>query len=598
MIIKDMMMFLPNTMMSLLKVVRTDIDDIAKQEILKNGLYHITKDEETAEKIIQSEHLRPATGITKNINSYGKACVYLFNGIPSVDNYMKNLCQSEKSNPYINPTIVSNAIKISLQKKEELNNYKVRALVDNAIIYEGYCVLPKEETKAVYLVPDLVRNSETGEPIINQKTGKYDIEFREAKIEELEEDRKNYKAKEDYLQFMAKESERLGYIKQHNFITNPINSFLTMLHLGRIEGEMTYKNTKLNLPQIIKAKIKQLLTPKLDMGSDEKIHNIFNEFSTKNKNPYRDQKFGESVANFQRQGLTQLELKDELKELTTSNTGKYFRQKYNQIDKSSIISKGKHGIEHNNRVAIHSMIIAQKEGILDNDLNNKTKDLLLSAAYYHDIGRKKGIIVDNYGSHSKNSARKIGKKDLEYLNGQPYSMEDKKMLQAIIQAHEGKDKDMLKICKKYKIQEENIDYTIKLMEILKDADALDRVRLDLNLPISMKTDLNPQYLRTNTSKQLLNASYQLESLTKKVSFENILAYKTDEQQSIPTTKSKRDIFVNELKKGIIEVPRKVKKMLKLSRENNISNTYSGKLQQYIVNRRKEQMFTHGEEQER
>ena len=76
--------------------------------------------------------------------------------------------------------------------------------------------------------------------------------------------------------------------------------------------------------------------------------------------------------------------------------------------------------------------------------------------------------------------------------------------------------------------DEFLEYTKKLMRILKDADALDRVRLDYNTGILI-TDLNPKYLRTNTAKRLLNASYQLEGLTNKVSFDKILAYKTEEQ---------------------------------------------------------------------
>lgn len=97
-----------------------------------------------------------------------------------------------------------------------------------------------------------------------------------------------------------------------------------------------------------------------------------------------------------------------------------------------------------------------------------------------------------------------------------------------MEAHEGKDEAMDQICKKYHISEENWEYTKTLMTILKDADSLDRVRLDYNTGIVM-TDLNPKYLRTNTAKRLLNASYQLEGLTNKVSFDKILAYKTEEQ---------------------------------------------------------------------
>lgn len=574
MIIKDIAMYCVNGFKTtLLKAGRVNIDDIGKQEILKNGLYHITKDEKTAQKILESQYLRPATGLDKNINSYGTACVNFFNGTPSIENYMKNLCNGQARNPYIHPTIVSNTIKVLPKEKEKLTNYRVRAFADDVIVYEGYCILDRDEAQMVYLVPDLVRDKETGKPIINQKTGRYDIAFREAQNHELEADRKSYKAQEDYLQFIEQERERLGYLKGHNIITNAINSVLTQLHMGKIEGDMSNEKLKINVPQIVKRKIQQIMTPRLEMGTDEKIQSTINEFNLKKKNPYRDKKFGEVVALFQEKGLSQLELKEELKNFTTSDIGKFFRQKFKQINKVPIIKNGIHGISHNNRVAILSMMIAQKEGILENDFDNKIKDILISAAYYHDIGRKKGIIIDNTGKHSKNSARKIGKMDLTKLDGRLYSPKDKKILQAVIEAHEGKDKDMVKVCKKYKIEESDIPYTIQLMTILKDADALDRVRLDSNSPMRMKTNLNPKYLRTNTSKQLLNASYQLETLSKKVSFDRIIAYKTDEQKEGGIKESRREKFIDGLRQGIIEMPQTMQNLrtsLRLKKEKNPS----------------------------
>ena len=69
------------------------------------------------------------------------------------------------------------------------------------------------------------------------------------------------------------------------------------------------------------------------------------------------------------------------------------------------------------------------------------------------------------------------------------------------------------------------EYVKKLMEILKDADALDRVRTDINLPILMRTDLQPKYLRTETSKRLLDASYQLEEVVRYEEFDRVLEYK-------------------------------------------------------------------------
>lgn len=574
--IHDFAMILPYGLMTtILKMARTEIDTVGKKEILKNGLYHITPSEEVTRKIIESEYLRPSTGIMKNLNSYGTASVCLFNGAPEIDNYIKNLVNKSQDNPYVNPTLAVSAIKLLPQNESELINYKSRDLADNVIIYEGYCILPKNEVQEVHLVPDLVRDKETGEPIINPKTGKYDIAFREANVEELRQDGKNYIAKEDYLKFIEQERKKLGYIKGNNPIANAYNLLISVAHAGNIEGKMVEKNVTTNVPKILKRKINQLMTPKLEMSSDEKIHSTIEEFNYDKKNPYRDKKFGQAVGEFQAQGLEQLNLENELEELTTSNIGGYYRNKYNQIDKDIIVKRGIHNINHNNRVAILSMIIAKNEGLFENDIDNRAKDILLSAAYYHDIGRKKGIITDNFGPHSKNSARKINKIDLTYANGKKYTERDKKILQAVVEAHEGKDKNMDKICRKYQIGEEDIEYTTQMMKIIKDADALDRVRLDLNIPIAMVTDLNPKYLRTNTSKQLLNASYQLEALSKKVPIEGILAYKTDGKQEFPKSaiEEKRDEFMEYLRQGITQAPKVMQNMnktLKLKKEQIIS----------------------------
>lgn len=589
--IEDFVMFLPRTMMSVIcKSFKADIDDIGKEEILKNGLYHLTPDEETTEKIINSQHLRPSrTPIVKNIDSYGKASVFLFNGAPNIEQYIDNLVRGKNNNPYVNPTRVSTAVKISPKEKSELANYKVRSLEDSAIAFEGYCVIPPDEIKAVHLVPDLVRNPETGEPLINPKTGRYDVSFREALEEELSEDKKKYNAKEDYLQFMAQERERFGYIEGNNVISNTINNILSTIHVTKASREMKETGAKTNFFNIVKRKITQLTTPRLDKTIDERIYDSVQEFDYKSENPFRDKKFGEAVAYFQTQGLQQMELKDELEDLTTSNDGKYFRKKFEQIDKEPIISKGIHGISHNNRVALYSMLIAKNEGMLEDDLDNKTKDILLSASYYHDIGRKKGPITDNYGPHAKNSVRKIKKLDLKYVDGKEYTQEEKRIVQAVVEAHEGKDKDMIKICKKYNVNQEKMLYVLKLMAIIKDADALDRNRLDISLPVNVTTVLDPKYLRTDTSKRLLKASYQLKLLSQKVEFDRILAYKTAVQKEGGEIQNSRDKFVDYLKQGVSQIPVSIenrKKDLRLKKERYIAkftgNNIIKKIKEEIV----------------
>ena len=565
MLIKDIAMFLPRGITStILKTVRTDIDKIGKEQILKNGLYHITTDETTAEAIINSGYLKPATGILKNINSFGTATVCMFNGIPTIDNYMKNIETTKSSyNPLITPNIVLNAIKICPTKMSELANYKVRSLVDDVILYEGYCILPEEEVHMVKLVPDLNRDKITNKPVINKQTGEYEIIFRQAKEEELSKDQKTYEAKEDYLKYVESVKKKIGYLEGNHKSTKAINSVITTIYQGKIEGDMTKKHSK-NLFKLIKDTIKRWKTPKLDMSPDQKINTEIETFNHKKKNPYRDKKFGLAVADFQKQGLKQLELKEELEKITTSENGDFFRRKNQQIDKTNMVQKGIHNIQHNDRVALLSMIIASNEGVLKEDTNNRTKDLLLMAAYEHDIGRKVGKMTFNIGPHAKRSSKKLQKMNIKYLNGNYYSEEDKNILRAVVEAHEAKDEVMDKICEKYHINEENKEYTKKLMTILKDADALDRVRLDFNKGITI-TDLNPKSLRTDTAKRLLNVSYQLEELTNKVSFDKILAYKAETQKEenkmqaykkslkfIPTEKDKLNLLEKNNQKTYIK----------------------------------------------
>lgn len=341
MLIKDIAMFVPRGIIStILKSVRTDIDTAGKEEILQNGLYHITKDQETAELILNSEYLKPSTGILKNINSFGTAVACMFDGLPTMDNYMKNLETTKTANnPLLTPNMVLNAIKISPTEMSELSNYKVRSLADNVIEYEGYCVLPKGKVKTVKLVPDLNRDTVTNMPIINPKTGEYEIVFREAKEEELNQDQKTYKVKEDYLKYIEKMREKIGYLNGNHLPAKAINTFITLMYEGKLEEDMMKEYSKKNFFKLIKDRIERWKTPKLDMSTDEKIYTEIKEFNHKKKNPYRDKKFGTAVADFQRQGLEQLKLKDELEEITTGEIGAFSGKKKNTLTKVMLYKK-------------------------------------------------------------------------------------------------------------------------------------------------------------------------------------------------------------------------------------------------------------------
>lgn len=166
------------------------------------------------------------------------------------------------------------------------------------------------------------------------------------------------------------------------------------------------------------------------------------------------------------------------------------------------------------------MMIARNEGILDQDNDNRIKEILSTAAMYHDIGR----VLDN-GPHAARGARKIKKMDLKYSDGKPYSEEDKKIVMALVESHEGKPDKINKMIKKYGIKEEDIDLVTSLNSVVRDADALDRVRIDSNRTFSYKVDLNPKFLVNDTSKRLINSAYQLEFLSKRVpNMNNILRF--------------------------------------------------------------------------
>ena len=111
----------------------------------------------------------------------------------------------------------------------------------------------------------------------------------------------------------------------------------------------------------------------------------------------------------------------------------------------------------------------------------------------------------------------------------------------IIEGHEGKDEKIDKLLKKYQIPEGDKEMAKQLLAVIKDADALDRARLTIKSPFSTKTDLNPEYLRCRSSKELMEFSYGLEYLSHNVrNFEDILNYKNKEPNAhYQTTESKK-----------------------------------------------------------
>jgi len=210
-------------------------------------------------------------------------------------------------------------------------------------------------------------------------------------------------------------------------------------------------------------------------------------------------------------------------------------------------------------------MVAKKEGILAEDTDHRWKDILIHAAYYHDIGR-----IGDVGPHAKRGARLVKKMNLSFEDGTPYSDYDMSILQSLIYAHDGKDKNIGKVINKFGVKQEDKAMVEHLIYTLKDADALDRNRLDINYGIGVKTDLNPKYLRLDMSKRLVDATYTLEALVKNVQdFSSILDYKTDRNENKVEEKTKKEQFIDGIKQEIAKAPQiyeKSKKTLGLMME--------------------------------
>jgi hypothetical protein len=159
--------------------------------------------------------------------------------------------------------------------------------------------------------------------------------------------------------------------------------------------------------------------------------------------------------------------------------------------------QGIHALSHTKRVLLLGLILAYLEKLPDQD-----RDLICQAAIYHDIGR----ITDGYDTgHGIASYRKLVGKNL--LKQVPAA--ELETIRFIIEKHAVADKAAIKQVSKYNLT--NIEHTLKLCNIFKDADGLDRVRIN---------DLNPDYLRSPSAQKLLLLAHQLYQTPE---FEQLLA---------------------------------------------------------------------------
>lgn len=142
-----------------------------------------------------------------------------------------------------------------------------------------------------------------------------------------------------------------------------------------------------------------------------------------------------------------------------------------------------HGSGHISRVLLMSGLIAKGE-------NLDCEDVLqyFRAASYHDVGREHDGLDLTHGSRS---ALKL--EAITGLTGEPL-----RELQGAVAAHSQPDYKLEEMVRSF--EPEDFSRAVELARLLKDADNLDRVRLP---------DLNPDYLRHQSAKDLADFSYYL-----------------------------------------------------------------------------------------
>ena len=148
-----------------------------------------------------------------------------------------------------------------------------------------------------------------------------------------------------------------------------------------------------------------------------------------------------------------------------------------------------HDALHTLRVLFHALLIVEMDGIM---LSEEETQMLMDAVNYHDIGRTNDDVDDNHGKAS----RDIYAADHMTENpGTGFLIEYHCLDDAVAR----RDLEALSL--------PDADRIWLLYTILKDADALDRVRFGLR-------HLNPKYLRNDTAHKILPvAQLCLEHLT-------------------------------------------------------------------------------------
>lgn len=209
----------------------------------------------------------------------------------------------------------------------------------------------------------------------------------------------------------------------------------------------------------------------------------------------------------------QLELSEIIDMINNSEDSDLLFDKIRSVRYDLLTGDKIHGIPHNEKVALFSFIM----GIIY-ECNREELDILLEAAYYHDIGR---TVERSETLHGKKSAEIYAAENLCKYNRK------ERIIRFIIEGHSLNDSDLNDLIKDYHLEEVE-EIAMKLIRILKDSDALDLVRLTINSPTSK---LNPDLLRNSVALNMLKLTHQINEVYYK-QFKKIAESRTEHQKKL------------------------------------------------------------------
>lgn len=158
---------------------------------------------------------------------------------------------------------------------------------------------------------------------------------------------------------------------------------------------------------------------------------------------------------------------------------------YARLNTDILFDSNIHGKDHIERVIFFTHLLAFHYG-----LDKKDTDVLRNAASLHDTKR----VNDGWDTEHGHRAA------VESIGYSYADRADDRVIQAVIAAHAADDKIMDDTLREFINEDDDFDRAKKLAKLFKDCDGLDRVRIN---------HLNPDYLRNDFSKDLVDLAYEL-----------------------------------------------------------------------------------------